>query len=235
MKCSYMVAVALTAASGLATAADFNATLAGFAGTGGVVVNGNSTPGAGHITMQYDAVGYAGAAAGQFAGGPNSTFATFCIELDQGAPGGAHGYDVVSLADAPNPPGGVSNPNAPASYGLTIAGRIHEVVASAINAGWINDDLSLGSASNIQLAAIQALIWDAIYGPGVVTAGGSVTSAMNELLTTHWVDGGRVSGLRAMVSSTGQDMLFVVPLPPAAFAGLATLVGVAGVARLRRR
>jgi hypothetical protein len=38
-----------------------------------------------------------------------------------------------------------------------------------------------------------------------------------------------------MVAGGNQDMLYVVPLPPAAFAGLATLVGVAGVARLRRR
>lgn len=229
MKCSYMVAVALTAATGLATAADFTAEYVSFAGTGGISVNGSPTMPGGLITMQY--VGGAPAqAVGQF-GGP--TFTTFCIEIDQRI--GSHDYTIVSLADAPNPPGGVSNPNAPASYGLAIAGRIHEVVAAAIDAGWIQSDLALGTGTNEQLAAVQALIWDAIYGPGVVTANAAVTAQMNYLMANHWTAGSTVAGLRAIVSATGQDMLFIVPLPPAAFAGLATLVGVAGVARLRRR
>ncbi len=229
MKCSYMVAVALTAASGLATAADFNAQYVTFAGTGGISVNGNPTISGGLITMQYSG-GAPSQAAGQFKG---PSFTTFCIEIDQHV--GSHSYDIVSLADAPNPPTGSSNPNAPAAYGAGIAARIHEVVAAAIDAGWIQSDLALGTGTNEQLAAVQALIWDAIYGPGVVTANAAVTAQMTYLMSSHWTAGSTVAGLRAMVSASGQDMLFVVPLPPAAFAGLATLVGVAGVARLRRR
>ena len=45
----------------------------------------------------------------------------------------------------------------------------------------------------------------------------------------------RLNGLKAMVSEGQQDMLYVVPLPPAALAGLGMLGGIAGVRTIRRR
>jgi len=38
-----------------------------------------------------------------------------------------------------------------------------------------------------------------------------------------------------MVAENQQDMLYVVPLPPAAFAGLGMLGGIAGFRTIRRR
>lgn len=236
MKSTICMAVLVAATTGLAAAADFQAARSGFNGAGGITVGSLGTFSGGLIEFTYGAGGSAaGKAAGQFVGNAGDKFVTFCIELDQTASQNMLGYTIVNLAAAPNPATGSSNPNAPAAYGNAIAARINEVVAAAISLGWINADLSLASATSAQLAATQAAIWDAIYGPGVVTASNAgVNSALTTLLG-NVVAGERVKGLRAMVSSRSQDMLYVVPLPPAAFAGLATLVGVAGVARLRRR
>ena len=45
----------------------------------------------------------------------------------------------------------------------------------------------------------------------------------------------RLNGLKAVVAEGQQDMLYVVPLPPAAFAGLGMLGTIAGVRTIRRR
>lgn len=235
MKTMMTMAALVAATSGFAAAADFSAQRTGFTGHSGITVGSLGSHSGGLIEFEYGPGGSAaGKASGQFVGNAGDSFVTFCIELDQTASTSLKNYDVVSLASAPNPATGSSNPNNPSSYGHAIAARVNEVVAAAITAGWINSDLSLGSADSYQLAGIQAAIWDAIYGPGVVSANATITAHMNALLANYG-SGDTVKGLRAMVSGNSQDMLYVVPLPPAAFAGLATLVGVAGVARLRRR
>ncbi len=234
MKSTIYMAALVAATTGLAAAADFSAARTGFSGAGGITVGSLGTFSGGHIEFTYGAGGSNGNGAGQFFGGAGSKFVTFCIELDQTASTSMLGYNIVNIASAPNPSTGSSNPNAPGAYGNVIATRVNEVVAAAIAQGWINADLSLASADTARLAGIQAAIWDAIYGPSVVTANATITGHMNTLLANYG-SGDRVKGLRAMVSDRSQDMLYIVPLPPAAFAGLATLVGVAGVARLRRR
>ncbi len=45
----------------------------------------------------------------------------------------------------------------------------------------------------------------------------------------------RLAGLVALASDTAQDMLYVVPLPPAVFAGAGMLGLCLGVRTLRRR
>lgn len=229
----------LAATSGAALAGDFWAQQSGFTGGGGItVVDGDSvsrTVSGGHIEFTYGVGGSpAGQASGQFVGPQGSTFSTFCIEIDQGA-GGLKMFDIVDLAAAPNPATG-GNPNDPNPYGNTIATNISKVVAAAIGLNWINADLSVNTATNTQLAAIQGEIWKAIYGNVSYSSGAMGTQASTLASTvTAGTYGSVVSGLRAMVASNGQDQLYVVPLPPAAFAGLATLAGIAGVSRLRRR
>lgn len=239
MKTIVSSAALLAATSGAALAGDFWAQQSGFTGVGGItVVDGDSvshTVAGGHIEFTYGVGGSpAGMAAGQFVGPQGSTFNTFCIEIDQGA-GGLKMFDIVDLSNAPDPATG-GNPNDPNSYGNTIATNIKKVVAAAIGLGWLNSDLSAASATTQQLAAIQGEIWKAIYG-NVAYANGGVSTQAGTLSSTVGLGtyGSSVKGLRAMVASNGQDQLYVVPLPPAAFAGLATLVGIAGVARLRRR
>ena len=45
----------------------------------------------------------------------------------------------------------------------------------------------------------------------------------------------RLGGLKAMVNNGRQDMLYVVPVPPAALAGAGLLAGLGGVRVARRR
>lgn len=242
MKNVVLMAATLSVVSGLASATSVTIVRDSSldALTGGVSVFGVGRT-AGHIGFAYDPNPAPGTGGGQFASG---SFATFCIELDQNA-GGAP-YQIVDLADAPNPPGGV-NPNQPNSYGSTIAGRIGVAVKAGVLVGWIGSDLSLISSGNAttdrqRMAAIQAAIWEAIYDTGafdntlgqVITTSTGVNDRWTEL-SAFFNNNGHIAGLRAIVAPGRQDMLYVVPLPPAAFAGLATLVGLAGVARLRRR
>lgn len=230
---------ALLAATSGALAADFNAQRTGFTGTGGITVTDGSSVvhavSGGHIEFTYGVGGSpAAGAAGQFVGPAGSSFNTFCIELDQGASTAMKPYDIVDLASAPNPAAGGANPNAPSAYGSAIATNIRKVVASAIALGWINADLSATVlTTNARLAAIQGEIWKAIYGNVSYSSNSEVATLVTRV--NGGLDGSHVAGLRAMVSSSAQDQLYVVPLPPAAFAGLATLVGIAGVSRIRRR
>lgn len=227
----------LAATSGMALATDFTAIYDSNTPSATVTVNGNNYS-ASHIRFEYTGSGSpAGKARGQFVGGAGDKFDTFCVELDQFVQGNERTYKIVSLKNAPDPAGGASNPSNPNPYGFAIASRIHQVVSQAIAANYINDDLSVNTASNQQLAGVQAAIWAAIYGYGNTSASNATVQGVIDALTDSgaFTTGGHVAGLRAAVSHNAQDMLYVVPLPPAAFAGLATLFGVAGVARLRRR
>lgn len=237
MKSIVGMTAVLAATSGMALATDFTAIYDSNTPARSVTVNGNSYN-ASYITFEYTGSGSpVGKAKGQFVGGAGHQFSTFCVELDQFVSGDERTYKIVSLSNAPDPTGGASNPNNPNAYGFTIASRIHQVVAQAIAANYINDDLSLNTASNQELAGVQAAIWAAIYGYTNTSSTNATVQGVIDALTDNglFTTGGRVGGLRAAVSHNAQDMLYVVPLPPAAFAGLATLFGVAGVARLRRR
>lgn len=238
-----LMILALSAASGMASATSvtFNRDSSLDALAGGVSVFSVART-AGHIGFIYNPNPAPGTGGGQFASG---SFATFCIELDQTAGGAA--YNIVDLSAAPNPPTGGANPNNPNSYGSAIATRIATAAKAGMLAGWIGSDLSLITSGNAstdkaRMAAIQAVIWEAIYDTGSFdrTSGNVVSTSvtMNSMwdqLAAHFANDGQVAGLRAAVSSNRQDQLYVVPLPPAAFAGLATLVGIAGVSRIRRR
>ncbi len=187
---------------------------------------------AGTLAYTYDGPGERGA--GQYSGG---TFSGFCIEL-QSIAGGTRTYDVVEISDAPNPAPGLGGDG----YDILDQIEVKAVVAAAINLGWINEDLSAtGSVSNIQLAAIQGMIWTVVFDDAVVTANyANVSAAMQDIQDRidFMVLNGmnqNVAGLRAMLSADSQDQLYVVPLPAAAFAGLLTLGGIGGFSRLRRR
>ncbi len=231
MKNFVLMAATLSAVSGLASATDVvivrDSSLDRL--TSGVTVNGNGVT-AGHIGFAYNPDPAPGTGGGQFASG---SFATFCIQVGQNAAAGT--YKIFDLADAPLPGD---------AYGAAIAHRIGIAVRAGIDAGWIASDLSLLTSGNTttdqrRMATIQAAIWEAIYDTGSFDrTGGNVVT--NATLGGFWDlldfnNNGVVAGLRAIVHPNGQDQLYIVPLPPAAFAGLATLVGVAGVARLRRR
>lgn len=219
-----MTAAAIALASGSALAG-FDAIYAGFTGVNGEVNINGTNYAAGHLNYNYDGAGDRGI--GQFSGG---SFSTFCIEL-QNVAGSSRSYDIISLDDAPNPSGG----NGIDAYDAADVMEVAQVLNAAVAAGWINSDLSAGSnVSNARLAAIQAHIWTVLFDGATVTTSGTVLAEYNALAGSIGGSSTTFSGLRAMVNADTQDQLYVVPLPPAAFAGLLTLGGLMGVKRLRR-
>jgi hypothetical protein len=224
--------------------ADFEAVRAGTTGVGGSVTildlgldgmvgggdDSSITTYAGHFGFNYSDTGASSneRGGGQFKSGH---FDTFCIEL-QDRTGGNVVYDVDQIRNAPNPEGGANQP----AYDLTDEHEVHRVVSAAISLGWINDDLSAASASNGQLAAIQAHIWAVVLDNAIVTAEAGISAHFSTLATEIGMTstGSRVAGLRAMIADGSQDQLYIVPLPTAAFAGLITLGGLAGIKRIRR-
>ncbi|RMH26325.1 MAG: hypothetical protein D6692_09505 [Planctomycetota bacterium] len=165
--------------------------------------------------------------------GPNagSQYNTFCIEIGEFATTGAATYSLVNLADAPAPG---------APYGQSVADAVSAVVANAIAKGWIDSRLQADSGQVGYLGkmgAIQAAIWEALGED--VNINSSQTS--DELayyyyqLMNGFDSSARANGLVAAVAEGRQDMLYVVPLPPAAFAGAGLLLIGAGVRAYRRR
>lgn len=235
MKNFVLITFGIAASAMVAGAADFTATYTGSQGGGSVQIGGVGSYGGGH--MQFiNAVGNNGA--GQFS---NASFSTFCIDLFPVNGSNANDdWTIQSIASAPVD--NDTNPNGAGPYGAAREAAVHDVVWKAIDLGWIKSDLSAtdlytNADYGLTLMAIQGAIWYALFQDGdtpVTSTNATIQARMNTLTSTIG-DNNTVAGLRAMTNDGNQDMLYVVPLPPAAFAGLATLVGVAGVARLRRR
>lgn len=176
---------------------------------------------------------YAGHMIHNILSGPNagSSFRTFCIELGELASTGPATYDIVNLGDAPLP----GTP-----YGQAKANAVSAVIANAIAEGWIGADLQ-GDTNQAdytaKMGAIQAAVWEAL--------GASVnlnSSQTSQELAYYYYDlmngfdaSLRTTGLRAVVARGQQDMLYIVPLPPAAIAGAGLLAVGFGVRALRRR
>lgn len=217
-----LMALVLAAGSGVAMAGSIQASYVQVAGGSGAahLRVGGQTYYAGHMIHQYTA----GDRAGQ-------QFASFCIDVGEAAVPGAKNYQLVNLADAPMPG---------APYGQAIADQINAVVANAVALGWIDAKLQADTAQVGYLAkmgAIQAAIWEAI-GADVKLNASQTTAAVaayHAQLMAGFDGSARISGLRAMVAPGAQDMLYVVPLPPAAFAGAGLLAAGLGVRTVRRR
>lgn len=193
----------------------------GISGGLGVNVTGQGGYSAGHMNHSiYDSVG----------GSVIGSFQTFCIEMGEYANNGESTYQIVDLTDAPDPDGG-------SPYSQAQADGIIDVVTKAISLGWIDTNLQTTGGTSAEISAIQASIWGAIFS-GATSGNTDVQTAISDL-STETLDAGlrntMANRLRAVVASGEQDMLYVVPLPPAAFAGLGLLGGLAGVRMIRRR
>lgn len=222
MMSKILITAVIASVAGIAEAASFQAN---FTGQSNSVNVGRGSNSAGYLNLEY--VGAPASTVGQFATG---SFQTFCIDIqavNTSAGSNPYTWTIEAIRDAPTPG---------QNYGIAVELRIKEIIAAAIGEGWIKSDLSNNGSSATRIAAIQALIWNNIPAFAFVapTANISADYIALENFANGAYAGQGVAGLRA-ITTNGQDMLYVVPLPPAAFAGLATLVGVAGVARLRRR
>lgn len=212
--------LAVVSASGDTISLQFQS-IAGGSSANKVVVGGQALT-AGHIVHTI--------ASGSQAG---SEFRTFCIELGQNVGSGTTVYDIVALTEAPVPG---------TKYTTGQANMISAVVANAMMLGWIDSKLQADDSQSDYLArmgAIQAAIWEAVGGAVDINASGtsaSLRAAYNVLMDAQSFDSSlRMSGLRALTNQTRQDQLIVVPLPPAAFAGMGMLAVGFGVRAVRRR
>jgi len=216
---------ALVAATGMASAASIDLDYLGIVGGTSATharLDG-TTYYAGHMTHMINSGDRAG-----------ETFNTFCIEVGEYASNGSATYEIIDLADAPNPG---------TSYGQARADAVNAIVANAVAMGWIDNQLQATSSNaslNLErMGAIQAAIWEAL-GHNFNESHGSTDSGLAaryaELMSTSTFDSSRrLAGLRAVVAQGQQDMLYVVPLPTGALAGLGLLGGIAGVRTIRRR
>ncbi len=194
--------------------------IAGGGSSGRVLVNGVQRQ-AGHILHEIASGPQTGAA-----------FATFCIELRQNVGSGVVSFDIVDLTQAPLP-----GPQ----YAAGVGDAISAVIANAVALGWIDANLQADASQTNYLGrmgAIQAAIWEATGDSVDINSAQTsafVRSAYLELTDPGTFDASlRANGLRALINGGRQDMLYVVPLPPAAFAG-AGLLALGLAARSRRR
>lgn len=188
----------------------------------GRVVAGGRTYRTGHLEYEITTGSKAG-----------TRFNTFCIEISQTVANGEAMFQVVELTQAPDP-----GP----TYSNIVTDRINAVVANAVALGWIDRRLQADSSQDNYLGrmgAIQAAIWDAMGA--TVNIGSPETSdfvrdAYVELTNPGTFDDARrLSGLVALTNDSRQDMLYVVPLPPASMAGAGLLALGLGARVIRRR
>ena len=158
----------------------------------------------------------------------NSTFITFCIELIQSVqPNQNYTYEVAQLATAPLPYDAPLN----GPMGAVKAGYIEELWAARVGTLVTDNDY----------AAMQTAVWELVYDTDLTLTTGTfqaVTVAPFVTLAQTFLDA--LTGtpptnldLRAMTSLEQQDQTFltVIPAPPAALGGLASLL----LGTIRRR
>lgn len=161
------------------------------------------------------------------------SFSTFCIDLAESAKTDNATYQIVDLADAPAP--GVP-------YGQAVADQINAIVANAVAQGWMDKRLQADTNQSdyvYKMGAVQAAIWEALGGDIRLNSGRTddeLAFYYNVLMDGQsFDDSARINGLRAVVAADQQDMLYVVPLPPAALGGAGLLLGLGGWRMARRR
>ncbi len=262
MRGNLLVATALVAGTASAVLGNtvqmrFAGAFAGESGTINVVSTGSTfSTFAGALLHEF-----AGPATGEGLSLVGTTIQTYCLELES-INTNFQPMDVTSVAAAPNDAPG--NPNFNGPYGAVREARVQAVIGAAILAGWIDYELQLtaGADINSRGAAIQLLVWEALFEPGnagpipafdlsngnfFVSAGyatglgyaNGLLGSVAALFQAGYVHG----GLRAVTGATNaggghtniQDQLVVIPLPPAAWAGLGTLSAVFGLSYARRR
>lgn len=169
---------------------------------------------------------------GTHVGAPTGNFTSFCIELNQNiSTGNSYTYNVINLADAPNP-------------GLPVPGvnGMGAAKASDIKKLWAAYRSSVVGATTA--AAFQVAVWEIVYettstysvsnGSGnfyLTNAAGVVAQANTWLSSLGSLTA--EANLAALSNDDYQDQVVAVPLPPAVLAGMG-LMTVMGVGYVRR-
>jgi hypothetical protein len=173
--------------------------------------------------------------------GPIVTFGTdqfvsFCIDLDDTVTAN-NTWNVVSLAEAPDTAAG--------PMGSTKANAVAKMLGGAITSGVLNEARNLTA---LQKQAMQLAIWEVVHeGPGtaynIETGNMRFTSGLTSDLINQandffaYIGDTSVTAMSGLVglTSDNQDFVGQVPLPAAAWLFGSALVGVAAVARRKKK
>jgi hypothetical protein len=175
------------------------------------------------------------------AGGSSTTFLTFCLERSENLSFGNTYFTQISdraVAGGSNADPTTGAPNVP-GQGFDVLSPVTALLYQTFRNGG-----SFGGVAPVMTSALTSALQDAIwYSEGEL---GSISG--NALAMYNWARNqnpqsiGNVRVMRlwtsysnGVYSGNAQDLLTIVPLPPAAFAGLGTLAGVIGMGYIRRR
>lgn len=217
--------------------------------TGSVIGFGvNTTAGNYNVgALRHNWSGGTGAAAAYVGSG----IYTFCMDLSGAASGS---FSLIGVTAAPNAATGNWG-NSGAHYTVEQEKRVNAIAIAARDLGYLNGLGQFTSASNDAGVAIQLLVWESLWEStagaswDVTSATGgsfrsfdvlnvSVTAIINSLTaaaTSLYANASTQILVRSFSSTSSQDQMVLVPLPPAALAGLGTLAGVIGIGYIRRR
>ncbi len=205
-------------------------------------------------TRVYDRATFAGGLRHQFRnseGGSSvlagHTISTFCTDILESVDSSWRRYSVVDVQAAPQGSSLLSN-----AMGDSRAGALRRLYGYGMTQGLLN---SLGGWANgdndnqtnrDQAAAWQLLVWEIVFDnpfaadwamTGTTRFGqlrqqvGDFFSAFRDASEQFHEEG----GLAGVSRGGSQDQLVVIPLPPAAWAGLGLIGGLMGMSYLRRR
>ncbi len=245
-----LVAVAV-AAAGMASSAMADSTLLGHVLSASNGLGSNNNGGYAHNLW-----GASDASTARFTGGAASeaeatTVYMFCVDANYLSTTNPATYHLVDVTGAPVQPGG--NPGNPVGQ-FTAANRsaLNATALAALAAGILDGRGFLASSftSNLSqlvtigadtftkarwIEGLQKALWAdlGVDQPQTITA---AQTAIENLSLAHANDPIRVAILGVdNGNNRGQDMLVIVPLPPAGWAGLASLSGVGLFGVVRRR
>jgi hypothetical protein len=177
----------------------------------------------------------------------------FCTDANYLNPTNPSTYYLVDVTDAPVHPGG--NPGNP-THTYTPQNRtdVNATALAGLNSGILNSLGFLSSSfqsnlsSNVTISGftftkaawiegLQKEIWHNLGVDGVGLGGAGSAQAAIESLRTAYLSSPIVVRILGVDNggNQGQDMLVIVPLPPAAWAGIGSLAGVMVVGLVRRR
>lgn len=181
----------------------------------------------------------------------SSTINTFCVDILEHVDSRWQTMDVRSLSSVPVDENQVVGPFN--SSRVERLGQLYSLGMSngLLNAegGWANENVSnttSGNQNRDQAAAWQLLVWELAFGnaddanwaeTGALRVSG-VSNGVRNFFTNFRnaaMNMDVATGLRAASRGRVQDQLVVIPLPPAAYAGMGLLGAVIGASYIRRR
>lgn len=172
---------------------------------------------------------------------------TFCVDILEHVDSRWQTMEVRSLSSVPVDENAIVGP-----FNSSRVERLGQLYSLGLsngllngNGGWANNNVT-SDTNRDTAAAWQLLVWELAFGNadeanwaenGTLRVGGVSTNVRNFFtsLRNAAMNMDATTGLRAASRGRVQDQLVVIPLPPAAYAGMGLLGAVIGASYIRRR